>query len=102
MSLPSWVRLGAKCVCIDGNWNDIFGIGSPGPFPVEGDRFTVAGTHSLDGVHYLILAEQYVAPDFYAVTAFRPLTQLEADVSLFDFAFKGAAASPPRELVPAS
>lgn len=102
MSLPSWVRAGAKCVCIDGNWIDIFGIGSPGPFPRKDERFTIAGTHAIGDAYYLILAEQHVAPDFYALTAFRPLTLLEQDVSLFDFAFTGAAASTRRELVPAS
>lgn len=101
MSLPLWVRAGAKCVCIDDHWNDIFETGSPGPFPKKNERFTVAGTQDLDGAWFLILAEQHVAPDFYAVTAFRPLTPLERDVSLFESALKGVAALKRRDLVPA-
>ena len=101
MTVPSWVRIGAKCVCIDDAWRDIFDTGSPGPFPQKDEVFTIAGTISFDGEYFLVVAETHVASDYYAVSAFRPLTPLESDVQLFSFAFKGGAASPRREQVPA-
>lgn len=97
MSLPLWVHTGAKCVCKDDNWTDVFDLGTEGPFPEAGKKYTVSGAAELLGVWYLILSEQSVAPDYYAVSAFRPLSRLERDVALFDHAFKGVAARPARE-----
>jgi len=102
MSLPSWVRRGVECVCIDDAWNNTFDIPSEGPHPKRGDHFIVADTIELLGVWYITVAEPHVAPDYYAVSGFRGLTAAEIAVSaLWKRWLKAAVGQSAAELEPA-
>lgn len=95
MSLPAWVSRGAKCVCIiDEDWDNFLSIPSEGPWPKADEIFTIADYFERMGKGWLILGEQTVAPDFYAVDGFRPLTdaeQAELDARMFNGILKGAS-----------
>jgi hypothetical protein len=82
-SIPSWVRVGARCVCIAAPW---FTKPEPGySHPVVGGTYTVSGTQFSParnkwGVSF---AEGH-RNDVYGVDNFRPIATTEAeDVALF-------------------
>jgi hypothetical protein len=72
MTIPVWVRPGARCECVESVWVNTFDIPGGGPFPIKGQRFTIADTGILLGNAYLMVVEQNVAPDWYTVDGFRP------------------------------
>jgi hypothetical protein len=99
MSVPAWVRIGEKCVCIDGCWWD--DVGSGNPDPVLGSAYVITSVFDRGDCAFLGFSDPSLGGDLFSVDGFRPLTQFERDVDLFAIPFTGAAASPRRELVPA-
>lgn len=103
MTLPAWVRTGAKVVCIDDNWICIREAEmAPGRSPEKGEVCTIAAGHSVWETGYLILSDAHISPDYFEVCSFRPATPEEINAAMFAKWLKDAAASVVRVLEPAA
>lgn len=102
MTLPAWAQFGARCVCVDDAWTDIdTGVATTDPRPVAGNRYTIILTESLGSRGFIAVTGFGIAPDLWAVSAFRPLTSQERDEEMFRCLLKDASVGRQPELEPA-
>ena len=90
--IPSWVRPGAVCVCIDDNWkgewecgaiDDVAGPALDDVVMILDVGFTLDGCPAIGVVGWT---------DFWELSSFRPLTKEESDLIYFNALITDSAA----------
>lgn len=79
--IPSWVRAGAYCVCVDQEWYDDTGAEVEGPS--YDDVNVVTGWH-IDSGECCIRVLGWSTEFSFSASAFRPLSDEEMDMLYFN------------------